>query len=45
MEVRENLRELVQVMDAAIDAVTQETDAQHPVTERLTQEKNHDQEP
>ena len=44
MEVRENRRELVQVMDAAIDAVTQETDAQPPVTERLTQEKNHDQE-
>ena len=31
MEVRENRRELEQVMDAAIDAVTQETDEQQPV--------------
>ena len=31
MEVRENRRELEHVMDAAIDAVTQETDEQQPV--------------
>ena len=43
-EVRENRRELEQVMDAAIDAVTQETEKQPPVTERPTQEKDHDHE-
>ena len=31
MEARENRRELEQVMDAAIEAVTQETDEQQPV--------------
>ena len=44
MEVRENRRELEQVMDAAIEAVTQETDEQQPMTERSLQEKDHDQE-
>ena len=44
MEVRENRRELEQVMDAAIEAVTQETDELQPMTERSLQEKDHDQE-
>ena len=44
MEVRENRRELEQVMDAAIEAVTQETDELQPMTERSSQEKDHDQE-
>ena len=44
MEVRENRRELEQVMNAAIDAVTQETDELQPMTERSSQEKDHDQE-
>ena len=44
MEVRENRRELERVMDAAIEAVTQETDEQQPVTESPVQEKKHDQE-
>ena len=44
MEVRENRRELEQVMDAAIDAVTQETDEQQLVTESPAQEKKRDQE-
>ena len=44
MEVRENRRELEQVMDAAIDAVTQETDVQQPVAESPAQEKKHNQE-
>ena len=43
MEVRENRRELEQVMDAAIDAVIQEPD-QQPVAERSMLEKKHDQE-
>ena len=42
MEVRENRRELERVMDAAIEAVTQETEEQPPVTERPTQEKDHE---
>ena len=37
MEVRENRRELEQVMDAAIEAVTQETDEQQPVQEASKQ--------
>ena len=44
MEVRENRRELERVMDAAIDAVTQETDEQQLVTESPAQEKKRDQE-
>ncbi len=44
MEVRENRRELEQVMDAAIEAVTQETDEQPPVVESPAQEKKLDQE-
>ena len=44
MEVRENRRELEQVMNAAIDAVTQETDELQPMTERSSQEKDHGQE-
>ena len=44
MEVRENRREPEQVMNAAIDAVTQETDELQPMTERSSQEKEHDQE-
>ena len=44
MEVRENRRELEQVMDAAIDAVTQEADEQQLVTESPAQEKKRDQE-
>ena len=44
MEVRENRRELEQVMDASIEAVTQETDELQPMTERSLQEKDHDQE-
>ena len=44
MEVRENRRELEQVMDAAIDAVTQEAVEQQPVAESPTQEKKHNQE-
>ena len=43
MEVRENRRELEQVMDAAIDAVTQETDEQQPAAKRPVLEKKHDQ--
>ena len=43
MEVRENRRELEQVMDAAIEAVTKETDEQ-PVAESPVTEKEHDQE-
>ena len=42
MEVRENRRELEQVMDAAIDAVTQEADEQQPVQDASKQK--HDQE-
>ena len=42
MEVRENRRELEQVMDAAIEAVTQETDEQQPVQDASKQK--HDQE-
>ena len=44
MEVRENRREPEQIMDAAIDAVTQETDEQLPEVESPVQEKKHDQE-
>ena len=44
MEVRENRRELERVMDAAIDAVTQEPGAQQPVVERPVQEKKPGQE-
>ena len=44
MEVRENRRELEQVMDAAIDSVTQETDELQPMPDRSSQEKNHDPE-
>ena len=44
MEVRENRRELEQVMDAAIEAVTQETDEQQPALESSMQEKKRDQE-
>ena len=44
MEVRENPREMEQVMDAAIEAVTQETDVQPPVVESPVQEKKIDQE-
>ena len=44
MEVRENRRELEQVMDAAIDAVTQETDEQRSVAESQVQDKQRDQE-
>lgn len=43
MEVRENRRELEQVMDAAIDAVTQGAD-QQPVAESPALEKKRDQE-
>lgn len=42
MEVRENRRELEQVMDAAIEAVTQKTDEQQPVQDASKQK--HDQE-
>ena len=42
MEVRENRRELEQVMDAAIDAVMQETDALQSVQDASKQK--HDQE-
>ena len=35
MEVRKNRRELEQVMDAAIEAVTQETDEEQPVQDTL----------
>ena len=44
MEVRENRRELEQVMDSAIEAVTQETDEQQLVAESPVQEKKRDQE-
>ena len=44
MEVRENRRELEQVMDAAIDAVTQEDDEQQPVAKSPVLEKKYDQE-
>ena len=44
MEARENRRELEQVMDAAIEAVTQETDEQPPVVESPAQEKKLDRE-
>ena len=44
MEVRENRRELEQVMDAAIDAVTQEADEQEAVMESPVLEKKHNQE-
>ncbi len=37
MEVRENRRELEQVMDAAIDAGTQEADARQPVQDASKQ--------
>ena len=43
MEVRENRRELEQVMDAAIDAVMQEPD-QQPVAESPALEKKRNQE-
>ena len=43
MEVRDNQRELEQVMDAAIDAVTQDSNKQ-PVAERTALEKKRDQE-
>ena len=43
MEVRENRRELEQVMDAAIEAVTQDSNKQ-PMAERTTLEKKRDQE-
>ena len=43
-EAQEKRRELEQVMDAAIEAVTQETDAQQPVADRPAQEKQHDRE-
>ena len=43
MEVRENRRELEQVMDAAIEAVTQEAD-EEPVAKSQVQEKKRDQE-
>ena len=42
LEVQENRRELEQVMDAAIEAVTQETDEQQPVQD--ASEQKHDQE-
>ena len=44
MEVRENRRELEQVVDAAVDAVTQEADELQPMTERSLQEMDHDPE-
>ena len=44
MEVRENRRELEQVMDAAIDAVTQEADKEQSVAKSPALEKKHDQE-
>ena len=44
MEVLENRRELEQVMDAAIETVTQDTDEQPPVVESPAQEKKLDQE-
>ena len=44
MEVRENRRELEQVMNAAIDAVTQEDDEQQPVAKSPVLEKKYDQE-
>ena len=44
MEVRENRRELEQVMDSAIEAATQETDKQQLVAESPVQEKKRDQE-
>ncbi len=44
MEVQKNLRELEQVMDAAIEAVTQETDEQQPGLESPVQEKKPGQE-
>ena len=44
MEVRENRRELEQVMDAAIEAVTQEADEQQPVMESPVLEKKRNQE-
>ena len=37
MEARENRRELEQVMDAAIEAVTQGADEQHPVQDASKQ--------
>ena len=40
MEVRENRQELEQVMDAAIDAVTQETDEQQPVHDTSKQKRD-----
>ena len=43
IEVRENRRELEQVMDAAIEAVTQDHD-QQPTAESPALEKKHDQE-
>ena len=42
LEVQENRRELEQVMDAAIEAVTQETDEQQPVQD--VSKQKHDQE-
>ena len=43
MEARENRRELERVMDAAIEALTQDPN-QQPVAERTALEKKHDQE-
>ena len=43
MEARENRRELEQVMDAAIEAVTQETDERQPVQDASKQKHEQEQ--
>ena len=43
MEVRENRRELERIMDAAIDAMTQETDEQQPVQDASKQKHEQEQ--